>query len=85
MGEKPVSSVGTAEYDQLLAVIKEARIRANITQRALSLALGKSVTYIDKVERGVRRLDVIEFCMIAKALGASPLELFNLLLARSGL
>ena len=85
VGENPVSSVGTAEYDQLLVVLREARKRANVTQRGLSLSLGRSVTYIDKVERGVRRVDVIEFCLIARALGIGPMDLFKDLLARTEL
>lgn len=85
MGEKPVSSVGTAEYDGLLVVLREARKRANLTQRALSVKLGRSVTFIDKVERGVRRLDVIEFCLIARALGIDPVDLFRAVINQAAL
>ena len=84
VGEKPVSSVGTAEYDQLLVVLREARKRANVTQRALSVTLGKSVTYIDKIERGVRRIDVVEFCQIARALAIEPQALLITYLQQLG-
>lgn len=76
--------MGTAEYDQLLEVLREARKRANVTQRALSVALGRSATYIDKIERGVRRVDVIEFCRIAKALSLDSRELFNDFVEKAG-
>ena len=77
MGERPVSSIGTAEYEKLLSIVRRARQRVGMTQRELSAKLGKSSSYIDKVERGVRRLDVIEFCELARAVGEDPRETFN--------
>jgi len=77
VGEKPVNSVGTAEYDNLLTILRDARKRAGFTQRGLSLKLGKSPTYLDKIERGVRRIDVVELCQIALAMGIDPRDLFT--------
>lgn len=77
MGVKPVSSVGTTESDRLLSVLKAARQKAGLTQRALSAKLGHSPTYIGKVERGIRRLDMVEFFEFAAALGEDPRELFS--------
>ena len=77
MGERPVSSVRTAEYDNLLTALRQARSRANLTQRELSARLGRSASYIDKVERGVRRLDVIEFLEICQVLRANPHEVID--------
>ena len=76
MGQHSVSSVGTAEYDALIEVVKRARERAGRSQRDLSLRLGHDGTYIDKVERRGRRLDVAEFGKIAVALGLDPRDLF---------
>lgn len=76
MGERPVGSVGTAEYDRLLSLLREARMRAGYSQGALSLRLGRSRTYVDKIERGVRRIDVLEFCHFAFALRIDPKDLF---------
>lgn len=45
--------------------LRTARESAGITQIALSEALGKSQTFVSDVERGIRRLDLIElwdFC-----------------------
>lgn len=38
---------------------------------------GKPQSFVSKVERGERRLDVIEFCELAKALGHDPAELLR--------
>ncbi len=77
MGEKAVDSVRTAEYDALLAVLKAARRAGNATQRDLSLKMGKSFSYIAKIEKGTRRIDVVEFIEVATALGIDPNELFK--------
>jgi len=48
-----------------------------VTQRALSAKLNESDTYIDKIERGVRRIDVVEFVNYATGLGLDPVTLFS--------
>lgn len=68
MGERPVSSIRTAEYDALLRVVRQARQDAGLTQRELSAKMGKAETFIVKVERGTRRLDLIELAELSRAL-----------------
>lgn len=51
------------------------RKAAEITQVELAERLGKPQSFVSKVERGERRLDVIEFCQFADALGRDPAEL----------
>jgi len=77
VGGKAVDSVRTREYDTLLTVLKAARKSAHLTQRDLSLKLGKSFSYIAKIEKGTRRIDVVDFIEIAAALGIDPNELFK--------
>lgn len=69
-------SVFTDAYAVLLDVLVDARKRAGLTQVELSERLGKPQPFISKVERGVRRIDVIEFYAIARALRLEPLTLF---------
>lgn len=52
-----------------------ARNAAGITQVELAERLGKPQSFVSKVERGERRLDVIEFCQVAEALGRDPASL----------
>lgn len=49
--------------------LRAARESAGITQVALSEALGKTQTFVSDVERGVRRLDLIELWDFCTALG----------------
>jgi transcriptional regulator with XRE-family HTH domain len=48
------------EYRVLLRMIKGRRLRAGLTQAECSAALGRSQSFISDVERGVRRLDVVQ-------------------------
>ena len=48
-----------------------------MTQVDLARALDKPQPFVSLVERGERRLDVIEFCQIARALGVDPSVLFD--------
>lgn len=46
---------------------------AKLTQQAVADRLGKPQSYVAKVEGFERRLDVIEFLMLAKAVGFNPM------------
>lgn len=69
-------SVFTDGYAELRDALVDARQRAGLTQTELSERLGKPQPFISKVERGVRRIDVIEFYAIATAIGQDPVALF---------
>lgn len=72
----------TDAYASFLEALVEARKKAGFTQVELSLALGKPQPFISNVERGVRRLDLIEFVAIARALQIDPKDLFVVILKR---
>lgn len=63
-------------------MLVEARTRAGVTQVELATRLGRPQPFISFVERGERRVDVIEFYAIMKALGADPEEAFHELVTR---
>jgi transcriptional regulator with XRE-family HTH domain len=69
-------SVFTEEYAALLATLVSARKAAQMTQAELSARIGRPQPFISYVERGERRVDVVEFYAIALALGRDPIELF---------
>ena len=49
-----------------------ARKAAGLTQTQVAKRLGRPQSYISKYEHGERRLDVVEFLAIAKALHVDP-------------
>ena len=66
----------TTAYSILLETLVSARKEASVTQVELGERLGRRQTFVSSFERGDRRLDVIEFYAIAKALGYEPEKLF---------
>lgn len=77
------NTIFTAEHTRFVKALSVVRRDAGVTQAELSTALGRNQSYISNIERGQRRVDVIEFCEIARALGREPVELFTVLLHRA--
>jgi len=75
-------STHSEPYKLLLEMLIEARMRAGVTQVELAARLGRPQPFISFVERGERRIDVIEFYAIMKALGADPERAFHELIAK---
>lgn len=59
------------EYSVVREVLIEARHDAGLSQRALAARLGKTGSHVAMIERGQRRVDLLEFCRIADSLGIS--------------
>lgn len=53
-------------------VLVRAREARGLKQLEVAERLGLPASYLSKVERGTRRLDVIELVLIAEAMGADP-------------
>ena len=64
------------DHQHLVDVLVEARRRSGLTQVELAAKLKKDQTFISIIERSQRRVDVIEFVTIARALGVDPVSLF---------
>lgn len=71
------SSIFTQRHQEFIAFIASARKEAGITQVELADRLGKPQSFVSKVERGERRLDVVEFCQVAEALDLDPAKLLQ--------
>lgn len=54
-----------------------ARLEAGLTQSDLAAAIGKHQSYISDIERGQRRLDVLELFAIARILGLVPGKFYD--------
>lgn len=58
-------------------VLIEAREAAGLNQTQLGKALGKSQSFVSNYERGQRRLDMVDFILIARVLGLEATELLK--------
>jgi transcriptional regulator with XRE-family HTH domain len=65
------------EYDVLRRLLRQARLDAGVTQVDLSEALERSQSFVSDIERGVRRLDVIELRDVCRVLGQNFLEFLD--------
>ncbi len=71
-----MSRAATSEaYRVFIGALIAHRQRCAVTQVELAGRLGKPQSFVSKIERRERRLDVVEFCAIARALGLAPSEL----------
>ena len=66
-----------AELAILGQVLVRARERAGLKQNDVAARLGLPASYLSKVEKGTRRLDVIELISIAEAMDVDPAELMK--------
>ena len=64
-------SIYTDEYSLLLELLCELRRKSGVTQVELAEKLGQTQSFISKVERGDRRLDIIQLRTICQTLGTT--------------
>ena len=77
-------SAHTRKYEAFRALLVEARLNAGVTQTALARKLGRPQSFVSKFERGERRLDVVEFLDVARALGLDPVRVITTLARSTG-
>ena len=65
------------QYRIVGACLAAARRRANLTQPEAAERLGRRQTFVSEIERGLRRVDVLEIVLISRALDTDPFQLFT--------
>ena len=73
---EPVMRIEPEQYRRVGACLAVVRRRAKLTQTEAADRLGRKQTFVCEIERGLRRVDVIEIVLISRALDADPVELF---------
>lgn len=72
-----MKSVFTHEYEIFRRCMIEARKEARLTQASLAGFLNKPQSFVAKYENGERRLDVIEFLQVVRAIGVAPCDILK--------
>jgi transcriptional regulator with XRE-family HTH domain len=75
-------SVHSADQAVFCELMIKARKAAGLTQHDLAGRLKKPQSFIAKYEGGERRLDVVEFLAITRAIGADPVRILKALQKR---
>ena len=58
-----------AQRKRLLALLREKRTKAGLTQAELASRVDRDQTFVSKYESGERRLDILELREVCRALG----------------
>lgn len=75
-------SVFSGSHRFLVETLIEARRAAGLTQAQVAARVGKDQSFMSLIEGSQRRVDVLEFYALAKAMGADPIELFRAVAAK---
>lgn len=67
-------SLHTERYKQFCEMLIRKRKDAGVSQEQLAKRLAKPQSFISKYERAERRIDVVEFLELARAIGFDPAE-----------
>jgi transcriptional regulator with XRE-family HTH domain len=73
-------SIFSDAHRVLVEALKRARKETGLTQAQLGQRVGKNQKFISLIEQGQRRVDLIEFYALARAMKLSPLRLFQLVI-----
>ena len=65
-------STFTPLYELFRNMLVTMRTASKLTQRDLAKRLGREHSFVSRIEQGERRLDVVEFYWVLKALGQDP-------------
>lgn len=73
----PAKSIHKSEYLVLLRHLRALRTAAGLTQTELSAALQRPQSYVSDVERGSRRMDLLQLLEFCSACGQALTEFVN--------
>ncbi len=62
-------TIYSREYAVVLRLLRAAREKAGITQVQLAKKLGLTQSFVSKIERGDRRLDIVQLRTVCKLFG----------------
>jgi transcriptional regulator with XRE-family HTH domain len=64
-------SIGTTEHKRLVALLRQIRLDAGLTQVDLAKRLREPQAFVSRYETGERRLDLLELKEVCRAVGIS--------------
>jgi len=71
-------------YAVLRALLVDQRERNGLTQVEIATRLGKPQSYVSKYERGERRIDLVEYVDVTRAIGIDPVSTLQELIEKIG-
>jgi transcriptional regulator with XRE-family HTH domain len=74
------SSIFDEEHGRLVALLIAARKKSGLKQAELGKRVGKSQSFISMIERSQRRVDIVEFIALSRAMDQDIEAMFKSLL-----
>ena len=74
-------TIFTGANKVVVDVLRQARLDAGLTQAELAAKIDRDQSHVSLIEGSQRRLDLVEFQILARALGRNPVELFGVISA----
>ena len=65
-------SIYDDEYRHLMSLLREARTSSGLTQQDVAERLSRPQSFVAKIEGCERRLDIVEFIHLCRAIGIEP-------------
>lgn len=65
-------SIYDDEYRRLISLLRSERLAVGLTQQEVADRMGRPQSFVAKVEGCERRLDVVEFLHLCRAIGVDP-------------
>jgi DNA-binding transcriptional regulator YiaG len=75
-------SLHSPEYTAFCKLLVAARHKSGMTQAAVARSLKRPQSFVAKYEAGERRLDLIEFIGVARAIDADTIKILRALLSK---
>lgn len=69
--------VVSPDYKAVVGVLRAAREAKGLSQREVARRLGKPVSFVNKIELIERRIDILEFIVLCRALEVDPHDLLD--------
>jgi transcriptional regulator with XRE-family HTH domain len=72
-----LKALRTQQHRELLRLLVAAREKSGITQQELAERLHRHQSFVAKYEGGERRIEVLEFVQICRAIGVKPARILD--------
>lgn len=72
-----MKSIFTQEYRIVIDHLRDARLKASLTQKHIASKLSKSQSFVSKYENRDRRLDIVEFVSICRIIDIDPCRIIR--------
>ena len=70
-------TLNSPEHGAFMSVLRDSRRGAGLTQAELASRLARPQSYIAKLETGERRMELVEFILLSRAIGRSPARMIE--------